>query len=40
VRIRAPEPRWTLSFRHVMAEAGYRMSATFSELGDWIRLGH
>jgi hypothetical protein len=33
------EPHWTLSMRHSMAEASYRMSATFSEFADWIRLG-
>jgi hypothetical protein len=39
VRTRAVEPRWTLSLRHAMAEAGYRASATWAELGDWLRLG-
>lgn len=33
------EPRWMLSTRHSMAEASYRMSATFAEFADWIRLG-
>jgi hypothetical protein len=33
------EPRWTLSLRHSFAEAGYRASATWAELGDWMRLG-
>jgi hypothetical protein len=28
-----------LSLRHAIAEAGYRMSATWSELADWARLG-
>jgi hypothetical protein len=38
-RSTAYEPRWTLSLRHSMAEAGDRASATWAELGDWIRLG-
>ena len=39
-RSRAVEPRWTLSLRHSMAEAGYHASATWAELTDWFRLGH
>jgi hypothetical protein len=39
-RRRAIEPHWWLSLRHSMAEAGYRMSATWSEFTDWARLGH
>ena len=38
-RRRALEPRWTLSFRHAMAEAGFRASATWAEFTDWLRLG-
>jgi hypothetical protein len=38
-RMAAYEPRWTVGLRHSMAEAGYRASATWSELADWIRLG-
>jgi hypothetical protein len=38
-RMLAYEPRWTLSLRHVMAEAGFRASATWAELTDWARLG-
>jgi hypothetical protein len=38
-RVAAYEPRWTLSLRHSLAEAGHRASATWAELGDWIRLG-
>ena len=38
-RMLAYEPRWTLSLRHVMAEAGFRVSATWAELTDWARLG-
>lgn len=38
-RILAYEPRWTLSLRHAMAEAGFRASATWAEFTDWARLG-
>jgi hypothetical protein len=34
------EPRWTLSLRHAVAEAGFRASATWAEFSDWARLGH
>jgi hypothetical protein len=34
------EPHWLLSLRHSMAEAGFRVSATWSEFADWVRLGH
>jgi O-antigen/teichoic acid export membrane protein len=33
------EPRWTLSLRHALAEAGFRASATWAEFRDWARLG-
>ncbi len=39
-RSRAYEPRWLLSLRHAMAEAGFRTSATWAEFTDWLRLGH
>jgi hypothetical protein len=39
-RRRAFEPRWMLSLRHAMAEAGFRASATWAEFSDWVRLGH
>jgi len=39
-RRRALEPRWMLSLRHAMAEAGFRLSATCAEFADWVRLGH
>jgi hypothetical protein len=39
-RRRAFEPRWTLSMRHAIAEAGFRASATWAEFVDWLRLGH
>jgi hypothetical protein len=38
-RMLAYEPRWTLSLRHSLAEAGFRASATWAELSDWARLG-
>lgn len=38
-RRRAFEPRWLLSLRHTIAEAGYRASETWAEFGDWLRLG-
>lgn len=38
-RTLALQPRWTLSMRHSMEEAGYRASATWAELADWVRLG-
>jgi hypothetical protein len=38
-RRRALEPRWLLSLRHTLAEAGFRASETWSEFGDWLRLG-
>jgi hypothetical protein len=37
---RAFEPHWLLSLRHAMAEAGFRLSATWAEFSDWVRLGH
>ena len=37
--MQAYEPRWVLSMRHSMDEAGMRASATFAELKDWARLG-
>lgn len=39
-RLTAFEPRWLISLRHSMAEAGFRASATWSEFTDWVRLGH
>ncbi len=38
-RLVAYEPRWTLSLRHSVAEAGFRASATWAEFSDWARLG-
>jgi hypothetical protein len=33
------QPRWTLSLRHSLAEAGWRLSASWGEFSDWVRLG-
>jgi hypothetical protein len=33
------EPRWVLSLRHSLDEAGFRVSSIFSEFADWVRLG-
>jgi hypothetical protein len=33
------EPAWTLGARHALGEAGYRVSATWAEFADWLRLG-
>jgi hypothetical protein len=35
----AYEPRWTVSLRHSLAEAGWRLSASWEEFSDWVRLG-
>jgi len=35
----AYEPRWTVSLRHALAEAGWRLSGTWEEFADWVRLG-
>jgi cobalamin biosynthesis Mg chelatase CobN len=39
-RFAAIEPRWLLSLRHALAEAGFRASSIWSEFTDWARLGH
>jgi hypothetical protein len=39
VRWYAYEPHWTLSARHSFSEAGLRVSATWGEFADWVRLG-
>jgi hypothetical protein len=36
----AYEPYWLGPARHACAEAGLRLSATWGELRDWMRLGH
>ncbi|HEV3070352.1 MAG TPA: hypothetical protein VGY76_02880 [Solirubrobacteraceae bacterium] len=40
VRWWAYEPHWLPAARHASAEAGLRLSATWDELRDWMRLGH
>ena len=39
-RMLAFEPRWSVTARHAVAEAGFRAAATWAELRDWARLGH
>lgn len=36
----AYEPRWGLSLRHALEEAGLRLGATWAEFADWAKLGH
>ena len=38
-RWRAYEPRWTVSLRHSLEEAGWHLSASWEEFSDWLRLG-
>ena len=33
------EPRWSISLRHSLAEASWRLSASWDEFSDWARLG-
>jgi cobalamin biosynthesis Mg chelatase CobN len=35
----AYEPRWIVSLRHSLAEAGWRLSASWDEFSDWARIG-
>jgi hypothetical protein len=35
----AYEPRWWLSLRHCLAEAGFRVAGTWEDFADWVRLG-
>jgi hypothetical protein len=35
----AYEPRWLVSLRHCLAEAGWRLSSTWDEFSDWARIG-
>ena len=39
VRWRAWEPGWALRARHATGEAAWRVSATWAEFADWLRLG-
>ena len=38
-RALAYDPPWLASGRHATAEAGWRISATWAEFSDWLRLG-
>jgi hypothetical protein len=38
-RMRGWDSTWGARVRHAWGEAGYRVSATWSEFGDWLRLG-
>lgn len=38
-RLTAFEPHWFRSARHALAEGGFRLSATWAEFTDWVRLG-
>jgi hypothetical protein len=33
------EPRWLLASRHAVGEASFRVSATWADFADWVRLG-
>jgi len=33
------EPRWTVTLRHSLAEAAWRLSGVWDEFADWARLG-
>ncbi len=35
----AYEPRWSVSLRHSLAEASWRLSASWDEFSDWARIG-
>lgn len=39
-RWRAWEPEWALGARHAVGEAGYRVTATWADFRDWLRIGH
>jgi len=38
-RLRGWDPTWAARARHAWGEAGYRVSSTWSEFSDWLRLG-
>jgi hypothetical protein len=38
-RMRGWDPQWLSRTRHAWGEAGFRVSTTWSEFGDWLRLG-
>ena len=33
------EPAWLLTSRHAVGEAGFRVSSTWADFADWVRLG-
>jgi hypothetical protein len=35
----AYEPRWAVSLKHSLAEAAWRLAASWDEMRDWARLG-
>jgi hypothetical protein len=35
----AYQPRWSISLRHSLAEASWRLSASWDEFSDWARIG-
>jgi hypothetical protein len=35
----AYEPHWTVTLRHSLAEASWRLGGTWGEFSDWLRLG-
>jgi hypothetical protein len=35
----AYEPHWTVTLRHSLAEASWRLGGTWGEFADWLRLG-
>ena len=38
-RLRGWDPTWAARARHAWGEAGYRVTNTWSEFTDWLRLG-
>jgi hypothetical protein len=33
------EPAWLLTSRHAVGEAGFRVSSTWADFTDWVRIG-
>ncbi len=38
-RLRGWDPPWAARMRHAWGEAGYRVTSTWAEFSDWLRLG-
>jgi len=38
-RLRGWDPRWAARWRHAWGEAGFRVTSTWAEFSDWLRLG-